>query len=80
MKLSDYIVYLGKVWGGARLLSEQTGNSPITLLIDYFFSVLRNGTLIRQYTIGNFWRKSKMEQRRCLTYPRMCKFMNKYNH
>ena len=61
-------------------LSNETGFSTLRLLNDYFWSVIRHGTLIRQYTIGEFWRKSNMERSKCLTYPRMVRYMNKYNN
>lgn len=80
MSISEYYKYLKKVVGGVKVLSEETGFSKYSLLSDYLISVVRHGTLIRQYTIGEFWRKSNMERSRCLTYPRMVSYMKKYNN
>lgn len=79
MGISTGIDYFRKVLRMLNELSKETGYSTIRLLNDYCWSVLRHGTLIRQYTIGEFWRKSNMERRKCLTYPRMVRYMNKYN-
>ena len=61
------------------MLSQETGFSFLRLLNDYTWSLIKHGTLIRQYTIGEFWRKSSMERSKCLTYPIMVRYMNKYN-
>lgn len=79
MKLSVYFGYPKKVYRLLNDLSKETGFSTFRLLNDFLWSVIRHGTLIRQYTIGDFWRKSNMERSKCLTYPRMVKYMNKYN-
>lgn len=80
MGISAGIDYIRKVFKMLKELSKETGFSTIRLLHDYFWSVVRHGTLIRQYTIGEFWRKSNMERSKCLTYPRMVRYMNKYNN
>lgn len=80
MGIIAYFEYTKKVFRMLKGLSKETGFPMIRLSCDYFCSVIRHGTLIRQYTIGEFWRKSNMERSKCLTYPRMVRYMNKYNN
>lgn len=80
MKISLFFNYIKKVFRLLNELSKETGFSTICLLNDYAWSVIMHGTLIRQYTIGEFWRKSNMERSKCQTYPRMVRYMNKYNN
>lgn len=80
MGISSGIEYIKKVFRLLKDLSKETGFSTIRLFNDYIWSVIRHGTLIRQYTIGEFWRKSNMERSKCLTYPRMVRYMSKYNN
>ena len=80
MKITIYLEYIKKVFRLLKDLSKETGYSTLRLWNDYLWSVIRHGTLIRQYTIGDFWRKSNMERSKCLTYPRMVRYMNTYNN
>ncbi len=79
MKYSFFFDYIKKVIKSIKSLAEETGYSSFRLMIDYLWAALRHGTLIRQYTIGEFWKKSDLERKKCLTYPRMVRYMNKYN-
>lgn len=79
MQVKMYLDYIKKVFRELKKLSKETGYSPAYHLIDYSMALLRHGALIRQYTIGNFWRLSNAERSKRLTYPRMCKLMDKYN-
>lgn len=79
MSIKIYIDYIRKVFREITKLSDKTGYSKIYHFLDYTSALLRHGCLIRQYTIGNFWRLSNAERSKRLTYPRMCKLMEKYN-
>lgn len=79
MRVKMYLDYIKKVFRELNKLSKETGYSPAYHLIDYSMALLRHGALIRQYTIGNFWRLSNAERSKRLTYPRMCKLMDEYN-
>ena len=79
MNIQKYVTYLAKCRKLIHDLSQETGYSQFYHWFDYLSSVLLHGTLIRQYTIGNFWKLSNPERSRRFTYPRMCKMMNKLN-
>ena len=80
MNLKLYTDYIKKVFREISKLSKETGYSKTYHLIDYSMALLRHGCLIRQYTIGNFWKLSNAERSKRLTYPRMCRLMKKYNN
>lgn len=80
MQITPYIDYFKKVLREIKKLSKETNIAFLRLFFDYILAVIRHGTLIRQYTIGEFWKKSNFERKRCLTYPRMVKLMKKYNN
>ena len=79
MTVSEVIKYFRRVLRLLRDLSDKTGYSLFRHVVDYIWSAIRHGTLIRQYTKGRFWRKSDMERQKCLTYLRMVRYMNRYN-
>ncbi len=80
MNLKLYTDYIKKVFREISKLSKETGYSRIYHLMDYSMALMRHGCLIRQYTIGNFWKLSNAERSKRLTYPRMCRLMKKYNN
>lgn len=77
--MKQYIDYLKKVFIWIDELSKEVHVSRISLFFDYAGAFLAHGCLIRQYRIGGFWAKSYAERKKCLTYPRMVKMMNKVN-
>jgi len=78
--MNIYISYIKKVFRCLQSLSEQTGYSRLYHLIDYSLALLRHGTLIRQYTIGGYWKLSTAERSKRLTYRRMCRLMKSHNN
>lgn len=78
-RIKAYLDYFKKCRREISQLSVKSNCNQFYHWIDYLTAVLRHGALIRQYTIGNFWQLSTAERKRRLTYPRMCRYMKRFN-
>lgn len=77
--VKEYVAYLKKTISWLRQLSRDEQLPLLWCYWDYAKSVVSHRCLIRQYVIGEFWKKSSRERSRCLTYHRMCKLFAAYN-
>lgn len=77
--VKQYIAYLKKTVDWLGKLSRDEGLSLAWVYMDYARAVLFHRCLIRQYVIGEFWKKSSQERKRCLTYSRISRLFNRYN-
>lgn len=75
----DKLQYLIKCFKMLNSLSKIENLPKFWLYYDYVKSLLIHGCLIRQYVIGEFWKYSYQERKKCLTYRRICKLFLKYN-
>lgn len=60
-------------------LSEKEGLSKLWLYFDYVSAAICHRCLIRQYAIGEFWRASRAERKRRMTYSRIVKLYDELN-
>ena len=77
--MKQYINYLKKTFSWLNQLSKDENLSLAWLYWDYAWAVIRHRCLIRQYVIGEFWKFSNPERKKCLTYNRIVKLFNLYN-
>ena len=77
--MKQYINYLKKTFSWLNQLSKDENLSLAWLYLDYAWAVIRHRCLIRQYVIGEFWKFSNPERKKCLTYNRIVKLFNLYN-
>ena len=77
--MKQYLDYIKKTSSWLYKLSKDEDLSLLWVYWDYTWSVIRHRCLIRQYVIGEFWKKSNAERKRCLTYNRIVKLFKKLN-
>lgn len=77
--LSSISHHFNKLRKQIKELHDQTGIKQAYLLFDFLWAYFRHGCLIKQYFVGEFYRKKEFERRQMLTYRRVWKIINKYN-
>lgn len=77
--MQKYFEYIKKTIYWLNKLSKDENLPLVWVYYDYACAVLEHRCLIRQYVIGEFWKKSNPERKKCLTYSRIVKLFNKYN-
>lgn len=77
--MNKYIEYIKKVQKGLNHVSHTQSVCKAYLYFDYICAVISHRCLIRQYVIGEFWRKSHAERKKCLTYNRIVKLFDQLN-
>ena len=77
--MNAYLVYIKKTINWLIQLSKRENISPIWVFWDYAWAVILHRCLIRQYVIGEFWKKSNPERKKCMTYSRIVKLFDRYN-
>lgn len=78
-KIDSIFHYLKKLNKQIKELHKQTGIHRIYLFFDYLWAYFRHGCLLKQYFVGEFYRKKEFERRQMLTYRRVWKIIDKYN-
>lgn len=79
-RIKLYLSYIKKTVSWLNRLSKDEHLSLLWVYCDYFMAVVKHRCLIRQYVIGEFWKLSNPERKKCLTYNRMVKLFEKYNN
>lgn len=77
--MKEKLRYFVKCFNMLNQLSVNENICRLWLYFDYFSSLLVHGCLIRQYIIGEFWKYSYQERRKCMTYRRICKLFTQCN-
>lgn len=78
--IKKYIEYIKKTISWLNKLAKDENLSKCWVYWDYMWAVIIHRCLIRQYVIGEFWKKSNPERSKCLTYNRIVKLFAKYNN
>ncbi len=60
-------------------MHAETGIFSCYLQVDFLWSYFRHGCLLKQYYVGNFYKKKEFERRTMLTYRRVFDIIKKYN-
>lgn len=71
--------YIKKTISWLNKLSKDENLPLCWVYLDYARAVIGHRCLIRQYVIGEFFKKSNPERKKCLTYNRIVKLFDKYN-
>lgn len=79
MGIRQAIEYFKKFLKLIKKMSKENDINIIYLFFDYLWAYLRHGCLLKQYDIGQFYRKKEFERRQMLTYRRIFKIIDKYN-
>ncbi len=77
--MNAYIEYIKKTFSWLNKLVKDENLPLYWVYWDYMWAVIKHRCLIRQYVIGEFWKKSNPERKKCLTYNRIVKLFDKYN-
>lgn len=79
INFKSYGFYLSKCFSLIKHMHKETGLSKSYLFLDFLWCYLRHGCLLKQYYVGNFYKKKEFERRGMLTYRRVFDIIGRYN-